>query len=179
MELEKGSKNIKSIDIAENLMQTEQWKYADAVLTYLNFQNEVETDRIIEKGLKENKIIGLPRIEDKAIHFLRILDLHDTFERNQYGIREPTYSHKIIDPFDKRINKLLIIIPGLAFDRKKNRLGRGGGYYDRFIHLIKQKRENIYWAVGLCFARQIIEKVPVLSHDEKVDLVITESEIIY
>ena len=66
----------------------------------------------------------------------------------------------------------MIVVPGIAFDRNRNRLGRGKGYYDRLLSDLKAS------AVGLCFDFQLKDQIPVEPFDKKVDLVITEKEII-
>ena len=69
----------------------------------------------------------------------------------------------------------LVVTPGLGFDKKGNRLGRGGSYYDRFFANTKLKASRC----GFGFAEQLVETIPVAQHDEPVDIVVTEKEIIY
>ena len=87
---------------------------------------------------------------------------------NKYGIPEPT-SKKISYPD-------VIFVPLVGFDDKLNRLGYGGGFYDRYIENIEKKKKII--KIGLAFSFQKLNKVPINSHDKKLDLIITDKEII-
>lgn len=67
---------------------------------------------------------------------------------------------------------------GLAFDRQKNRLGRGKGYYDRFLAAVRESRGRDIFAVALSFREQLVRSVPVSEHDRKLDMIIVENQII-
>ena len=67
----------------------------------------------------------------------------------------------------------LVIVPGVAFDRKKNRLGRGKGYYDRFLEQAKNAK-----TIGICKSDRLFDHVPTDAHDRKMDALITETEIL-
>ena len=87
---------------------------------------------------------------------------------NKYGIPEPT-SKKISYPD-------VIFVPLVGFDHELNRLGYGGGFYDRYIENIEKKKKII--KIGLAFSFQKLNKVPINSHDQRLDLIITDKEII-
>ena len=85
---------------------------------YLSTPNEVETDGIIEELLKQGKIVVAPRIEDNELVFHKLESLKD-IELNKYHIREPLFSNEVIDNIE------IMIVPGIAFDVSKNRIGYG------------------------------------------------------
>ncbi|MDR1925956.1 MAG: 5-formyltetrahydrofolate cyclo-ligase [Planctomycetaceae bacterium] len=95
--------------------------------------------------------------------------------RGRFGILEPmSQIWKLAERRVELDSIDVILVPGVLFDRECNRLGRGGGYYDRFLARLPEK--NI--RVGLCFAMQIFNSIPKEIHDQRVDIVITEKEII-
>ena len=83
--------------------------------------------------------------------------------------------YRIADPGGKGV---LVVAPGLAFDRGCNRLGRGGGYYDRFLRESRRDPSLGLMAIGVCFAEQIVERVPCDQADQPVDALVTDTEII-
>ena len=87
---------------------------------------------------------------------------------NKFGIPEPS-NGKIKFPD-------ILLIPLLSFDKKLNRVGYGGGFYDRYIHKIKRKKKPLL--VGLAYSFQKVKKIPINEHDKKLDLIVTERNII-
>lgn len=128
---------------------------------YLSTPNEVETDGIIEELLKQGKIVAAPKIEEGELVFHKLESLKDT-KYNKYHIREPLFSSEIIDNIE------IMIVPGMAFDTSKNRIGYGKGYYDRYL----SKHEC--YKVGLAFDEHLHKEIPTDSFDVKMDIVITD-----
>ena len=119
---------------------------------------------MIEQGLKSNKIIALPRYESKDREYSAcvIKSLKDLVV-GKYNIMEPSPICNEVN-----INQLdLVIVPGVAFDRFGGRLGRGNGYYDRFLKNLKA----IFY--GVCFKQQVVDKTPQDLHDAKMDIIMT------
>ena len=87
---------------------------------------------------------------------------------NKYGIPEPDVKNKIYPD--------ILLIPLVAFDKNLNRLGYGGGYYDRFIEKLSRKKNII--KIGLALSCQKIKKIPINKHDQKLDFIITNEDII-
>jgi len=108
--------------------------------------------------------VALPRAQAAGLVFHRVTDF-SALERGRLGAREPM-SGEIVDPAAANI----ILVPGVAFDREGARLGRGGGYYDRLLTGVPSGVRR----VALCFACQLVECVPVESHDAEVDAIVTE-----
>lgn len=155
-----------SSQIFERLTQREAFQEAKCILVYYSFGKEVFTHDFIEKWAHEKRMI-LPVVKkDKLV--LREYTGKNELHLSDYGILEPTGSdftdYSLID---------LGVIPGIVFDRKLNRIGRGKAYYDNLLPLI----DNAY-LVGVCFPFQLKEEIPVEPHDFRMNCVILPNEII-
>ena len=126
-------------------------------------------DLVLLKKLEKDKFnISLPIIKNKfKIDFYR-WSFSDLLKINKYGIPEPE-SKNIVYPD-------VLLIPLVAFDKNLNRLGYGGGYYDRLIKKLSKKKKII--KIGLAFSIQKISKVPINVHDQKLDYIVTNRYII-
>ncbi|NOU18249.1 MAG: 5-formyltetrahydrofolate cyclo-ligase [Bacteroidales bacterium] len=138
-----------------------QFKKAKTVLVYWSLPDEVSTHVFVMKWTGEKKMV-LPIVVGDTLELRTFNGLNELFTNNSFGIQEPL-SGDLVNPADIDC----AIIPGVAFDIKGNRLGRGKGFYDRFL-----KQTNAYLiAVGFDF--QILESVPVSSLDVAVNIVIS------
>jgi 5-formyltetrahydrofolate cyclo-ligase len=171
----------KSVLISRSLFQTEWWNEADIVLGFCSIEGEVETEEIIKTAIDEAKVVVVPRVQGKELIFHQIRDLEheEDFTMSTWGIKEPCDFLPVLDPSGIPHHTCLIVTPGLAFNKKKQRLGRGGGFYDRFLSQIRQCEPLNIYAIGVCFSEQLLEHIPTGDHDQPVDGVITEEEIIY
>jgi 5-formyltetrahydrofolate cyclo-ligase len=132
-----------------------------------SLNNEVETDKVIELLFKKNKRVYVPKImSDHLIHVE--INKDTTYSKNQLSIREPsstnTSDSKIFD---------VVFIPLLAYDKYGERVGYGGGYYDRF--LVKTQKNVL--KVGLSFFEPVDKILDVEEHDIKLDYVITPNRV--
>ncbi len=158
---------LKSEKIQNNLFSYLDKLSFENICTYISAFNEPDTKEIINLLLKKDKKICVPVTDtiSKTISLSLINDLN--FKKGAYNINEPEkIIHKGYD-FPE-----VIIIPGIAFDRSKNRIGFGMGYYDKF--LINSKGIKI----GLCYDFQLLDNIPSDEHDIKMDVIITENSII-
>lgn len=148
--------NIRSKSQKTSRLLCEQnlWRNADIILTFLTFGKEFETSFLIESALQSKKKVAVPRIYGKEMQFHYINSLDDDFEINRWGIREPLESVRKWIPSD---GSTLMLTPGLAFNKSGGRLGRGGGFYDRFLACFGK---NLI-TTGLCFEEQKREDFPV------------------
>ena len=133
---------------------------------YASMNEEVDTSLMIDGALEMGKRVALPLCtSQKGIIPKEITDRHTDLEKGTYGIYEPRKSQK-----DAHLSEIdLVVIPGVAFDRGNGRLGRGKGYYDRFLKGLPPGR----FCIGLAFDFQIVEDLPKDSHDIPVSMVIT------
>jgi len=128
---------------------------------------EIDDLKILEMIEKKNFNISLPAIkENNQMNFLQ-WSRNNPLKINKFGIPEPI-SSKIINPD-------ILLVPLVSFDSELNRLGYGGGFYDRYIEKIKKIKKVI--TIGLAFSYQKIKKVPTNKFDKKLDFIITEKEI--
>jgi len=155
----------KSKKIQKNLEKLSLYKKAKKVMIYYPLKGEVNLLDMVRKAKKD---FCFPKIEGKNLVPYLVEDLEKDFKKGKFGVKEP------IEERCKRIkeeNLDLVIVPGLAFDYQKNRLGRGAGFYDRFLKKVKKPK------IGVAFNFQVLESLPYLSHDEKIDILVTETEI--
>jgi len=159
----------KSKEIKERLFSLKEYKEAEAILFYISYNGEVFThDMILESFYKKNIIVPVSNKQDSSLT-LSHLKSWEELSIGSYGILEPRIE-KIRKTNVEDID--LIIVPGVAFDEKGNRLGHGKGYYDRLL-----KKTNAL-TIGLAFEFQIVDNIPTNKHDRPVDIIITEKRTI-
>ena len=170
--LSKREAEEKSIAIREKLYLMPQFKKSKNILTYVSFNNEVDTMEIIKDLLiKKEKNVLVPYVDKGKLIQISKINSFDELEPKTFGILEPREDE--IKKFDaKKLD--LVIVPGVVFDENGHRIGYGYGYYDRFL----QKLSNNTVKIGLAFELQLIEKIPKEGHDIPVDFVITEKRIV-
>ena len=162
----KKNKNKKIEEKVFKLLENNQSK---VVAFYMNFSSEVSTGKLIEYVLHNGKIVVIPRAEKKELFFYKINSIKNNLKKNKYGIQEPI---KVNENYVEPEKIEMIIVPGLCFDKEKNRLGYGGGYYDRYL------RKTNAIKVGICFDEQIYEGIlPTEKTDIKMDIIITDKNI--
>ena len=135
---------------------------ARIVLLYSALPDEVPTLPLLNRLTTEGKTVLLPRVVSDTDMELRRYTGPNDLEPGAFGIMEPTgelfTDHDLID---------VAVVPGMAFDREGHRLGRGKGYYDRFLAQLP----HIY-KIGICFPFQLVDKVPADAHDMLMDEVV-------
>jgi 5-formyltetrahydrofolate cyclo-ligase len=146
------------------------WHESDVVLAFRSLTREVQTDALLDAALEEGKQLGLPRVAAGELRFHRVANVSLDLTRGSYGIEEP----KPELPEISLRTRIIALIPGMAFTSSGARLGRGGGYYDRFLAAYGHG----VTAVGLCFDLQLREELPTEEGDMPVDYVVTESGVI-
>lgn len=163
-----------SLLISDYLINSNLFHNSKVIMTYLNYPKEVKTDYIFRTAIKQNKTVTIPVCETKAVDLIpsKITDINQV-ETGYYGLREPKQEY--FYPVDPKLIDL-IIVPGVAFDLKGNRIGHGKGYYDNFFKKINPSAIKI----GLAFQFQIIEDSwNIESWDIPMDGIITENGFIY
>ncbi len=165
---QQGSKERqkKSLEIAKKLFELAAFQSAQCVLFYASLPGEVETSTMINRTIQLKKSVALPHIARHQREMIPILiDSLSGLSQGDYGMPEPTWdAAKIMD----RDNINAVIVPGVAFDKANNRLGRGGGYYDRFLSGLPSATVKI----GIAFDFQIVDSLPTERHDVPLDIVI-------
>lgn len=164
----------KSRDIVRRLTDSCYYRNASTVMCYSHIKNEVETDYLMKLCIMEGKILVLPLVSTKghgpSLQLRRVSLPEKDLRRGAFGILEPVNDTYQVHP--REVD--LAVIPGVAFDAERNRIGYGKGYFDRFIPLLSDDCTK----AGLAYEIQIVNKIPAESHDRKLDVVITEKRII-
>lgn len=165
--------SIKSKLILEKLLSMNCIKDSQNIMLYLDFNNEVKTDNLVNSLINLNKVVSSPItiVDSKELTPYRITNLNNLCV-GAYGIREPNENTSIkIDLTDIDV----VIVPAVAYDKNCYRLGYGGGYYDRFLSKLRMDAVLI----GLAFDFQVFDSIPKEDHDVQLDYVVTESTILY
>jgi 5-formyltetrahydrofolate cyclo-ligase len=137
---------------------------------FMPLKTEINPLPLLRKLADAGAKLALPAIAGRGKPLImRAYRFGDEFARGQWGIREPKPEAGEVDPD-------ILLVPLAAFDRAGHRIGYGAGYYDMTIHALRAKKKVT--AIGLAFAAQEILKVPATEHDERLDLVLTEREVI-
>ncbi len=133
---------------------------------YYPYNYEVDVIHILEKFQKKNYQIALPKIKKNSQMDFFSWSVYEPLSVNKYGIAEPI-SNKIIYPD-------ILLVPLVAFDRNLNRVGYGGGFYDRYIKKLRKNKKII--TIGLAYSFQKVKKINVNKHDIKLDFIVTEKD---
>ena len=162
----------KSEKACQNLISTSQFQDASMVMIYLSLPHEADTSHAIFYAWNQNKVIVVPKVswQRKEMIPVRINNLNGGLSPGVSGLRNPT-DGKLVQFEDID----LIVAPGLGFDKAGNRLGRGGGYYDRFL----ANDELDAQVCGFGFAEQIVDTLPVTETDVPMDFMVTDENVIY
>ncbi|MBC7344676.1 MAG: 5-formyltetrahydrofolate cyclo-ligase [Clostridia bacterium] len=163
----------KSLIITDKVASLPEYQAARLVMAYVSFRQEVDTSFIITRALAGGKKVVVPVTDRRAKDLVpsEIYDYPSELAPGTFGIMEPRPEvRRPVDPAEID----LVLVPGIAFDRRGNRLGYGGGFYDRFL---RKLRPGVAKA-ALAYSFQVVEKIDAEPHDLPLDLIITELEVI-
>ena len=156
---------VNSKIISRKIFSMEEYIKTECVYIYMDFNGEVSTKEIIEESLKTGKRVAIPKIENEEMSFHYINSVEDTQE-GYFGVREPIKNNLCNE-------QGIIIMPGVAFDKQKHRIGYGKGYYDKYL----QNNLELY-KIAIAFEFQIFDEIPHEEHDILPNIIITEKQII-
>ena len=161
-----SSKNFK-IDFKDILNFLKKSKTTGKIVGgYYPFNYEINTIDILKRFEKFNFKISLPKIKKNSQMDFFLWTTKSPLSINKYGIPEPI-SNKVVYPS-------ILLVPLVAFDRHLNRVGYGGGFYDRYIKKLKKTKKII--TIGLAFSFQKVKLVPTNKYDIKLDFIITNKK---
>lgn len=169
----------KSQQIAKYLIEQKAFQEADKILLFASYKSEVETAQIFDVAHALNKDVYYPKVVDKKMKFYQVQNKEDLIEGYR-GIREPEINE------DRQfvatlLEKILVVMPGTVFDKSGNRIGYGGGYYDKYLQQLEciMPKENVC-KIAVAFECQMVEtgKIPSETYDVKPDYIITETRVI-
>ena len=153
------------------LADLDEFRSAAAIMLYMPIPHEIDCIPAVLAAWQQAKTVLVPKVDPghRQMMAVRCESMDDEMVTGSYGIREPARS----EPWPVE-NIDLIVVPALAYDRKGNRLGRGGGFYDHFLAQPGVRAVKC----GLAFAEQVAEEVPTTANDWPVDLIVTDKEVL-
>ena len=156
-----------SAQACQILLDLPEYRQASTIMAYIPLPDELDISPAINTAFQQGKTVLMPRIIWPR-HELRPIvtrNLHDDLKASRHGLQEPAGTEELsLADID------LAIVPALGFDRRGHRMGRGGGFYDRFLARPQLKAHT----VGITFHQQLLDKLPVLSHDHAVHMIVTD-----
>lgn len=158
---------LMSAQISHALLKEDSLLKAKTVLAFFPLPDEVSIIPVIDSLVSQGKTVLLPQVISDTEMIIREYHSAEDLKEGAFGILEPTGKE-----FTEYVLIETAIIPGMAFDESGNRLGRGKGYYDRFLASMKHKSGKLPYLIGVAFPFQIVAKVPTDIHDERMDKVI-------
>lgn len=157
-------KEIEAEEVFEKIEAMPEFENARSVMIYWSMPDELPTHNFIIRWSKKKTML-LPVVKGNDM-LIKPFSTKEELKQGSLGIWEPDVQKEYLNSID------LVIVPGVAFDRDKSRLGRGKGYYDRYF--INKRIVKI----GVCFDFQLLESIPIDSFDIKMDKVVTNSILI-
>lgn len=165
--LSDGEIRSSSLSVAEKVINLPAFLECRQVFVYIATNQEIRTEEIIETALSLGKIVAAPKCFGKNMEFFCFSDLTE-LRAGAFGILEPP-NEKPAFPDENT----LMLVPGMAFDRNMNRIGYGGGYYDRYF---EKYRDIAYFKLGLAHEFQICDSLEVEEHDYRIDGVVSSGQ---
>ncbi|HMD05274.1 MAG TPA: 5-formyltetrahydrofolate cyclo-ligase [Candidatus Binatus sp.] len=158
--------------VERQVIASEFYRDASAVVLYKAHRNEVSTDRIFADALASGRAVFYPRV-DSATGMIVARRISDRAELTPgaFGILEPPASAEVLN--SKSFAKVLVCVPGVAVGPEGQRLGRGGGHYDRFIGQFGGEAIS----VGLAYSFQLLDRIPESGLDRRLNFIVTESAV--
>lgn len=159
------------IQCLERLRQTNQWKKASYILTYVSYNREMGTHHLIKQAWLEGKKVAAPRVEGRKMNFYFFSSMAE-LSKSEQQILEPGTASPVPASFLSG-DAALLIMPGVAFDLERNRIGYGGGYYDKYL----EEHPNC-GKIALAYDFQIFDHLTKEPHDQRPDRILTETRTI-
>lgn len=164
-------RHAKSMAVCKRLTAATEFTEAKVIMIYLPLPDEVDISPVALRGWQEQKVIAAPKLTWDKRHMLpiEINSLEMGLVSTRHGLREPAAGEPLpAETID------MVLVPALVFDKKGNRIGRGAGFYDRFLASPEFKGVS----VGVAFEEQVVDNLPVEPHDVPVDILITDEKFI-
>ena len=158
---------------AQELVAWSGFAQASEIVVFASLAGELDTRPFLEATRSAGKTALLPRLHAEDLEFVAVDDFEGLVS-GRYGVLEPGP-----DCVARSVaTNAIVLVPGLAFDTRGGRLGRGAGYYDRALAGLRRRSDSTT-SIGVGFAIQIIDRVPMTSHDVRIDAVLTEDALVW
>jgi 5-formyltetrahydrofolate cyclo-ligase len=167
-ELSPEERSRRSEAVTESLFGLPEMRAVRTVAMFSSFGSEVDTTGMIERAHAEDRRVLLPYLDEGVMEVAEHLP-GDRLVPSSYGPAEPA-RREAVEPGQVDV----VIVPGLAFDRRGRRLGYGAGFYDRWLRRARPDTTR----VGIGFSFQVVDRVPAGGSDERVHMVVTDREVI-
>ena len=154
--------------IIRNFFSLNEFQNAETVLFFYGIRSEPDTGEMMRRAFELGKTVALPKTYTKGVMVARKIREFDKLTPSRFGIPEPAESAPGIGPDELDF----IVVPAVAFDRDGYRLGRGGGYYDRYLSFTNA------FTCGIVREKMLFSRVPREKHDIRVNCVVTENKIL-
>jgi 5-formyltetrahydrofolate cyclo-ligase len=166
LRLDPAERDRRSRIICERIQTSFEWRDARTVALFLSLPSEPALDGLLEAALSGDKQVVLPRIHDRKLAWIPVKNAGAWSRSPHFSQLEEPTGDGSLEPSQLD----LVLVPGLGFGPAGQRLGRGGGYYDRALADLPEQTVRL----GVCFRFQRIENIPELPHDERVHRVISD-----
>jgi 5-formyltetrahydrofolate cyclo-ligase len=156
---------------ALRICDTEEFRRASALMIFLPLRYEIDARPIALRAWQEGKTVTVPLVEHKRRHMTPVIvrSLEEPMDCDTYGVHKPRRCEPFpIDLLD------VVVVPGLGFDRGGHRIGRGGGFYDRFLADPDLRATTC----GLAIAEQMVASIPAEPHDAPLDMLATDEQLL-
>ena len=154
----------------EFLLGLEEYGQAKVLMAYIPLPDELDVGPVLRSAWGQGKVVVTPRIVWER-HELKAIVTHNLdgdLTAGRHGLREPAGTEEVAL---SRID--LLVVPAVGLDRRGHRMGRGGGFYDRFLARPELRART----VGITFGQQVLAELPVLSHDKRVQMIVTDAGV--
>lgn len=168
--MSEADRHARSLAACALITASPEWSSASTVMLYLSTAHEVDTSPLAQRAWQAGKTVVVPKVswDQKRMLPVEITSLHSDIATGSWGIREPIAGKPVpANMID------LVIVPGLGFTPTGYRIGRGMGFYDRFL----AQSEFIGLSCGLAFEEQVVDELPVLDHDMPLSMLVTDRGI--
>jgi len=164
-------RGVKNRMVLERMLSLDEFRNAGTIFFFASFRTEVDTTEMIKSSLESGKCALLPKV-DKERHELQLYEIRDFGELapGYMGIPEPPVSENQMSINDADI----VIIPGAGFDASGNRIGYGGGYYDRLLSGLQKDIP----VIAPAYEEQVVDSIPSEPHDIRVQMIVTDRRVI-
>jgi 5-formyltetrahydrofolate cyclo-ligase len=144
------------------------------LFTYIPYRSEVNILPIAAWCWEQGIRVAAPRVllPQRELEFHYIASYEDLYPQPPWGIQEPSMDAPKVESV---LHQGCMLVPGVAFDIHRGRLGYGGGFYDKYIHQLMKQQVSVPYKLALAFDLQIVDEVPCEAHDLRTDMIITET----
>lgn len=160
--------------VVASVTNSDEYKKAEMIFGFMPMSDEVDVIPLLKQALKDKKKVAVPRMNESGndMEFYLIDDVDENFScDNKYKIKEPSEDCMKINP-DEIPDNAIIFVPGLVFNLEGARLGRGKGYYDKYLSRISNLEKRIL--CGVCFTICVTKAVPIEENDVRVNYLLNE-----